>query len=218
MKINSNFEIEKTLLQKGFINICGVDEAGRGPFAGPVTAGAVILNINEEIIGLDDSKKIKSEVKRKILYQDIITKAKDYAVASGSVSDIDELGILNATFKAMREAVESLSIPPDYLLIDGNIYRGFDDYKGECVIGGDAKSLSISAASILAKVTRDEYMNELHAIYPEYNFIKHKGYGTKSHCESILEYGHCDEHRRMFLRKLYEKNNRDWQSSRRTSL
>ena len=204
----SNFDIEKDLIKKGYTTICGIDEAGRGPFAGPVCAGAVVLNMNIIIKDLDDSKKITSEIKRQRIYDDIIKNALDYGVSMVSHEEIDENGILPSTFKAMRQAVEMLKIKPDYLLIDGNLYRSFDDFDGECIIKGDSKSLSISAASIIAKVTRDNYMNEQAKLYPIYDFEKNKGYGgSKHHQNMIIEHGHCPIHRVTFLRKLYEKHN-----------
>lgn len=206
----SSFDIEHELIKEGYTVICGIDEAGRGPFAGPVVAAAVILPIDCEILGLDDSKKIKSEKKRKLISEEIKKVALSYAIAEVSSQEIDEINILNATFKAMREAVDKLSIKPDFLLIDGDKSRNFDDFDNKPVIKGDSLSLSISAASILAKVYRDDYINEQAKIYPNYGFEKHKGYGTKLHTERLLEFGPCPIHRRTFLRKLCEKYNCDW--------
>ena len=207
----SSFDIEHGLLKKGYQTICGIDEAGRGPFAGPVSAAAVILPIDCEIVGLDDSKKIKSEKKRQDLYNEIIEKAIDYSVVMIDNQQIDKEGILVCTFKAMRQAVLNLKQKPDYLLVDGNLYRNFDDFSGECVIKGDSLSLSISAASILAKVTRDNYMNEQAKIYPIYDFEHNKGYGSsKKHQQALIENGHCEIHRIKFLEKLYAKNNCNW--------
>lgn len=202
----SDFSIELNLLEKGYKTICGIDEAGRGPFAGPVCAAAVILPLDCVIDGLNDSKKL-SDKKRKLLFPQIQQKAIDYSIFMVHHGEIDELGILPSTFKAMRNAVLGLKIKPDYLLIDGNLYRNFDDFEGEFVIKGDAKSLSISAASILAKVTRDNFMDEQAKIYPKYLFENNKGYGSKAHQNAILEHGPCHIHRQYYLRKLYAKHN-----------
>ncbi len=184
--------------------ICGCDEAGAGPLAGPVYGAAVILPKGIEITGLNDSKKI-SEKKRDLLYDEIKKHAICYATVSISASEIDEINILNARMKAMNNAVLKLSQTPDFVLIDGNCDRGFEM---ECmmVIGGDGKSANIAAASILAKVERDRYMKNLHESYPDFGFAKHKGYGTKAHIEAILEHGECPEHRQTFLRKIYGRN------------
>lgn len=207
----SDYKFEHELLKKGYVTICGIDEAGRGPFAGPVSAAAVVLKIDTEIEFLDDSKKITSEKKRQKLYEDIIQKAVDYSVCMIDHEEIDEQGILPSTFKAMRQAVLGLKTRPDYLLVDGNIYRNFDDFDGECIIGGDAKSMSISAASILAKVTRDNFMNEQAKLYPEYQFEKNKGYGgSKVHQQAIIDHGPCKIHRLTYLRNLREKHNLNW--------
>ncbi len=184
--------------------ICGCDEAGAGPLAGPVYGAAVILPKGIELEGLNDSKKI-SEKKRDLLYDKIIENCISYAIASISAKEIDEINILNARMKAMREAVLNLSQTPDFVLIDGNCDRGFEM---DCmmVIGGDGKSANIAAASILAKVERDRYMKNLDKTYPEFGFAKHKGYGTKAHVEAILTHGECPEHRQTFLRKIYGRN------------
>ncbi|MFI3116258.1 MAG: ribonuclease HII [Clostridia bacterium] len=207
----SDFTLENELISQGYKTICGIDEAGRGPFAGPVCASAVILPVGCQIKDLDDSKKIKSEKKRQILFEEVTKNAIDYGISMVHHDEIDEIGILPATFKAMRQAVKQLKTKPDYLLVDGNLYRNFDDYAGRFVIGGDGLSLSISGASILAKVTRDNYMNEQALIYPQYEFEKNKGYGgSKAHQNALLEYGPCKIHRMFYLRKFREKHNCNW--------
>lgn len=195
--------IEKEITQKGYKSICGVDEAGRGPLAGPVCASAVILPFDCQIDGLNDSKKI-SEKKREVLFDEIKQKAIAYSICMVDHKTIDEINILNATYLAMKNAVNGLSIKADYALIDGNSSKGLE-IPFECVVGGDAKSPSIAAASILAKVTRDRYMLDKAKEYPEYLFEKHKGYGTKAHYDAILQYGACDIHRQTFLKKFYDK-------------
>ena len=194
-----DFSIENEIKTKGFFAVCGVDEAGRGPLAGPVCAAAVILD--EEIEGLNDSKKL-SEKKREELFPVIKEKAVSFSIAFASVDEIEEYNILNATYLAMNRAIEGLGIPADFALIDGN--RVPTDIKIPCetVVKGDAKSASIAAASILAKVTRDRLMLEEDKKYPEYNFKKHKGYGTKEHTDAILKYGMSPIHRPSFLKKL----------------
>ncbi len=184
--------------------LCGVDEAGRGPLAGDVYAAAVIFGSGVQIDGLNDSKKL-SEKKREALYDEIVAKADAYSVATASVEEIDAYNILNATFLAMRRAVAALHIAPEIILVDGNRLPDWE-YPSQAVVGGDGKSASIAAASILAKVSRDRYMREMARQYPAYQFDKHKGYGTKLHCERILQYGPCEIHRRTFLRKLYGGN------------
>ena len=198
-----NFEIEKEYISDGFNCICGVDEAGRGPLAGPVCAAAVILPVGVVIPGLDDSKKL-TEKKREALYDVIKETAVSYGIAFASEKEIDEMNILNATFLAMKRAVEKLGVKPDLALIDGNQkpHTGINEVT---VIKGDGKSMSIAAASVLAKVTRDRYMIELDKKYPQYEFRKHKGYGTKLHYEKILEYGISDVHRKTFLKNLEDK-------------
>ena len=198
-----NFEIEKEYISDGFNCICGVDEAGRGPLAGPVCAAAVILPVGAMIPGLDDSKKL-TEKKREALYDVIKETAVSYGIAFASEKEIDEMNILNATFLAMKRAVEKLGVKPDLALIDGNQkpHMGINEVT---VIKGDGKSMSIAAASVLAKVTRDRYMLELDKKYPQYEFRKHKGYGTKLHYEKILEYGISDVHRKTFLKNLEDK-------------
>lgn len=195
-----NWDIEAAAREQGKTVICGCDEAGRGPLAGPVFAAAVILPHGIEIPALNDSKKLTEKQREKLF--DIITEvAVDYAVASASVEEIEEINILNASMLAMKRAVESLKNTPDYALIDGNIARGFD-IDARPVIKGDALSPSIAAASILAKVSRDRYCMEMDALYPEYGFAKHKGYATKDHRDAVLKYGASPVHRKSFLKKL----------------
>lgn len=194
-----DFSIENEIRAKGFSAVCGVDEAGRGPLAGPVCAAAVILG--EEIEGLNDSKKL-SEKKREELFPVIKEKALSYSIAFASVEEIEKYNILNATYLAMNRAIEGLDIPADFALIDGNRVPTDISVPCETVIKGDAKSASIAAASILAKVTRDRLMLEEDKKYPEYNFKKHKGYGTKEHTDAILKYGVSPIHRPSFLKKL----------------
>ena len=181
--------------------ICGVDEAGRGPLAGPVYAAAVILSPDAPIEGLNDSKKL-SEKKREALYDVIIERAVAYCVASASVEEIEEYNILNTTYLAMTRAVQGLAITPDLALIDGNRIPPQLGVAAQTVVKGDAKSESIAAASILAKVTRDRLLIEMDARYPQYGFAIHKGYGTAAHTAALKEYGPCPEHRRSFLKKI----------------
>ena len=197
-----DFQIENEYADKGFKAICGIDEAGRGPLAGPVYAAAVILPPDCEIEGLNDSKKL-TEKKREALFDVIIEKALAYGIGTASEKEIDEINILNATFLAMKRAVEALEIKPDLALIDGNQKPKIgSDITEVTVVKGDAKSMSIAAASVLAKVSRDRYMLEMAEKYPQYEFEKHKGYGTKLHYEKIAEYGISDIHRRSFLKKI----------------
>ena len=188
---------------QGYHAICGVDEAGRGPLAGPVCAAAVILPEGMVIEGVNDSKKL-SEKKREALFDVIREKAAAYSIAFASVEEIEELNILNAAMLAMQRAVEGLSVTPDLALIDGNREPALK-IPLKTIVSGDALSESIAAASILAKVSRDRLMLELARQYPEYHFEKHKGYGTKLHREMILRYGPCAIHRPSFLKKL-QKN------------
>ncbi len=194
-----DFSIENEIKAKGFKAVCGVDEAGRGPLAGPVCAAAVI--IDEEIEGLNDSKKL-SEKKREQLFPIILEKAKSYSIAFASVEEIEEYNILNATYLAMNRAIERLNISADFAIIDGNRVPTDISVPCETVVKGDFKSCSIAAASILAKVTRDRLMLEIDKEYPQYNFKKHKGYGTKEHTDLILQYGVSPIHRPSFLKKL----------------
>ena len=200
-----NYEYETQAFQKGFKTVCGVDEAGRGPLAGPVCAAAVILPVGAQIEGLDDSKKI-SEKKREKLFGLITETAVAYSVAFASVEEIEEYNILNATFIAMNRAIDGLNVKPDFAIIDGNKIPTGIKISAEAVVKGDGKSMSVAAASILAKVSRDRLMYDYDEKYPEYGFAKHKGYGTKLHTEMILKYGPTEFHRMSFLKKLYEKN------------
>lgn len=199
-----DYEFENAALNEGFKTVCGIDEAGRGPLAGPVCAAAVILPLGLEIEGLNDSKKL-SEKKREALYDIITEKAVAYSIALVDEKTIDEINILQATFKAMRNAVEGLSVKPDIALIDGNQKPGLS-IEQRTIVKGDAKSMSVAAASILAKVTRDRLMIKLDEEYPEYQFSKHKGYGTKLHYECLEKYGVSPVHRRTFLKKLLGDN------------
>lgn len=192
---------EKAALDSGYKVVCGIDEAGRGPLAGPVYAAAVILPLDLEIEGLNDSKKL-SEKKREMLFDIICEKAVDYSIGVATEQEIDEINILNATFLAMHRAVEGLKIKPDYALIDGNQHPRIPFVTEETVIKGDAKSMSIAAASILAKVSRDRFMLSMASEYPEYEFEKHKGYGTKVHYERLEQYGVSPIHRVTFLKKI----------------
>ena len=191
-----DYTFEKEAAAEGYIRICGVDEAGRGPLAGNVVAAAVIMPEGLVIEGLNDSKKL-SEKKRDALFE-IIKEKTVYSIAWATPAEIDELNILNATMLAMRRAVEGLPEKADFALIDGNCSRGFS-IPTKTVVGGDAKSMSIAAASVLAKVTRDRQCAELDKLYPEYGFAGHKGYPTKAHREKVIEIGPCPEHRRSFL-------------------
>ena len=193
--------LENEIYAEGFSLICGVDEAGRGPLAGPVCAAAVILPRGLEIDGLDDSKKL-SEKKREKLFDDIVNAAVSYGIAFAGVEEIEEHNILGATFMAMNRAIEQLSPKPELALIDGNRNKGIC-IESRCVVKGDSKCVDIVAASILAKVTRDRYMLEMAEKYPQYRFEQHKGYGTKLHYEMLREYGPSPIHRRDFLRKMH---------------
>ncbi len=190
---------ENECINNGYNLVCGVDEAGRGPLAGPVFAASVIFPVNTIIEGINDSKKI-SEKKRERLFETIKQKALAYSIAYATEEEIDEINILNATFLAMSRAVEGLKVKPDIALIDGNRSPELN-IPTMCIIKGDAKSQSIAAASILAKVSRDRLMKELSLKYPEYQFEKHKGYGTALHRELIKKYGCCPIHRKTFLKK-----------------
>lgn len=198
------WEFEQRAWENGFSAVCGVDEAGRGPIAGPVCAGAVILPPNLEIEGLNDSKKL-SEKKREALYDVICEKATAWSVALVDESVIDEINILQATYRAMAQAVKGLSVPADFAYVDGNRSQSLD-VPHLCVIGGDGKVPSVAAASILAKVTRDRLMRRYDAQYPPYGFAKHKGYETRAHDEALLAHGPCPIHRMTFLKKFYEKH------------
>ena len=195
-----SYEHENQYLSEGFTCIAGTDEAGRGPLAGPVCAAAVILPVGLEIEGLNDSKKI-SEKKRDMLFDIICEKAISYGIAYASVEEIDELNILNASQLAMRRAVDMLTPHPDLVIVDGNIARGFD-CKAVTLIKGDSLSMSVAAASILAKVSRDRVCMELDKQYPEYMLAQHKGYSTKLHMDLVRKYGPSPIHRKTFLKFL----------------
>ena len=195
-------ETEKRIEKEGYKLIAGVDEAGRGPLAGPVYAAAVILPQDIRLDGINDSKKL-SPKKREELFDEITEKAVCYSIFSVNEKKIDEINILNATHMAMNGAVNALSKKPDYVIIDGNSIKGMD-IPHETIVKGDAKSISIASASILAKVARDRYITKMAEIYPEYGFGKHKGYGTKEHTDAILKYGVTPIHRKTFLKKLLE--------------
>ena len=203
-KATPTYEYEQAAIDSGFSVVCGIDEAGRGPLAGPVFAAAVVLPIGLDIPGLNDSKKI-TEKKREELFDIIMEKAVTYSVASASEKEIDEINILQATFLAMNRAFEGLALKPDMALIDGNKKPCVDAVE-ETIVKGDAKSMSIAAASILAKVSRDRYMLEMAKLYPEYEFERHKGYGTKLHYEKIAEHGVSEIHRRTFLKGIADKD------------
>lgn len=193
-------EFEKQALSEGYSLICGIDEAGRGPLAGPVVAAAVILPRGHVVEGINDSKKL-TERKREALFEKICEEATAFGIGSATAEEIDQINILQATFLAMRRAVEQLPVQPEIALIDGNQRPGLSLME-RTIVKGDAKSASIAAASILAKVTRDRYMRQMDAAYPAYQFAKHKGYGTKLHYEMLAEYGLCPIHRRSFLKKV----------------
>lgn len=186
--------------------VCGVDEAGRGPLAGDVFAAAVVFAPDTVIEGIDDSKKL-SEKKREKLFDEIIQKALYYSIKIATVDEIESMNILNSAMLAMKRAVESLDIEPDVVLVDGNKTPDIEQ-TAECIVGGDAKSQSIAAASILAKVSRDRYMLEQAEKYPQWLFERHKGYGTKLHYEMIDKFGESPIHRPSFLKKYYEKKNK----------
>jgi len=192
---------EKEYTDKGYKVICGVDEAGRGALAGPVYSAAVILPANIDIPGLNDSKKL-SEDKRSKLYDEIKKVSLAYFIAKAEHDEIDEINILNATYLAMNRAIEGLKIKPYISLIDGNQNSGIK-HNNACIIGGDGKSASIAAASILAKVCRDRYMIDISQKYNEYMFEKHKGYGTKLHYEKLRKFGPSEIHRATFLKRLH---------------
>ena len=194
-------EIEKDLYQKGFEKICGIDEAGRGPLAGPVVIAGVIMPQNSMIEGVNDSKKV-SEKKREKLYDIIIEEAISYSVAIIGQDVIDEINILNATKQGVTKVVDGLDIKPDLIVVDALNHIDTKGIPYDSIIKGDAKCYNIAAASILAKVTRDRIMREWDEIYPQYGFISHKGYGTAKHIAAIKEYGLCPIHRRSFTKNF----------------
>ena len=195
------WELENEIYAEGFSLICGVDEAGRGPLAGPVYAAAVILPRDAVIEGLNDSKKL-TEKKREELFDVITERALSCGISSATVEEIEELNILNATFLAMNRAIAKLDPAPELALIDGNRSTGIA-MPSRCIVKGDSRCADIAAASILAKVSRDRYMLTLAEKYPQYHFEQHKGYGTKLHYEALREYGPSPEHRPSFLRKMH---------------
>lgn len=192
---------ENELRKKGFNKICGIDEAGRGPLAGPVVVASVIMPADSMIEGVNDSKKV-SEKKREILYDKIIEQAISYGVAIIGQDEIDEINILNATKKGLTISLQELTVRPDLILVDALEHIDTIGIPYESIIKGDAKCYSISCASIIAKVTRDRIMREWDKVYPEYNFAQHKGYGTAKHIESIKQYGLCPIHRRSFTKNI----------------
>lgn len=198
------WQIEQSFFQKGIELICGVDEAGRGPLAGPVCAAAVILPAGIDIPGLNDSKKL-SDKRRRELYPIIKENAIAYGIAFADHNEIDEINILQATYLAMERAIAMLEVKPQLALVDGNRAKDFG-IPVETIVHGDSLSASIAAASVLAKVTRDDYMLDMAKIYPEYGFDIHKGYGTKAHYAALTEYGACPIHRMSFLKKFYDKH------------
>lgn len=197
------WEIQNGYAAEGYQSICGVDEAGRGPLAGPVCAAAVILPPGFEIPGLNDSKQLTDKMRRE-LFPVIQAQAIAWGIAMVDEKVIDEINILNATFQAMKEAIDQLSVRPDLALIDGNRVTDFG-VPAIPIVKGDARAASIAAASILAKVARDEYMEKMDEVYPAYGFAVHKGYGTKRHYAAVDQYGLCPIHRKTFFRKYYEQ-------------
>ena len=199
--MNELWTLENEIYAGGVKRLCGVDEAGRGPLAGPVCAAAVILPQNCKIQGLNDSKKL-TEKKREALFDVICAAAVSYGIAFATVEEIEEYNILGATFMAMNRAVAMLDPVPELALIDGNRNTGIQ-IPSRCIVGGDGKCADIAAASVLAKVTRDRYMLQMAELYPQYGFEKHKGYGTKAHYDAIRAYGPSPIHRPSFLRKMH---------------
>ena len=195
------WKFEHQCYDEGFEIVCGVDEAGRGPLAGPVCAAAVILPRDLEIEGLNDSKKL-SDKRRRALFEQITAQAVSYGIAFATEQEIDEINILQATFLAMRRAMERLTVRPSIALIDGNRETDFG-LPVQTIVKGDSLSANIAAASILAKVTRDDFMMQQAELYPQYGFDVHKGYGTCAHYDALRKYGPCPIHRRTFLKKLY---------------
>jgi len=195
------WEPESEQKKQGYVVICGVDEAGRGALAGPVFAAAVILPFAVELKGLNDSKKLTA-AQRERLFNEITSIAVSYSIAKAEHDEIDAINILNASLLAMNRAIGNLSVKPDIALIDGNQNSGIKNCS-KCITGGDGKSASIAAASILAKVSRDRYMTDISAVYSQYAFDKHKGYGTKLHYEKLREFGASDIHRNTFLKRLH---------------
>lgn len=203
-----NFEFEEKAYAEGYKLICGIDEVGRGPLIGPVCAAAVILKQDSVIEGLNDSKKI-SEKKREQLFDVIKKDALAIGIGFASAKEIDEINILNATFLAMKRATQNLDIKPDFALVDGNRIPPEINIPALAIVKGDAKSPSIAAASIIAKVSRDRLMIELDKKHPEYGFAAHKGYPTKAHYAALDEHGEIEGYRKSFLRKYYEKKSKE---------
>ena len=204
--MTTSWEYEQRAMAQGYKAVCGIDEAGRGPLAGPVVAAAVILPYAVTVDGLDDSKKL-TEKKREALYSIICETAVAWSVAAVDEKTIDEINILNATFLAMKQAAEGLALPADFAFVDGNRVKGLS-IPFECVVGGDAKVPSVAAASVLAKVTRDRMMRELALQYPQYGFEQHKAYGTKAHYAALDQYGPSPIHRMSFLKKYFAARER----------
>lgn len=198
-------EIEKDLYQKGFQNICGIDEAGRGPLAGPVVVAGVIMPQDSKIEGVNDSKKV-SEKKREKLYDLILEEAISYSVSIIGQDVIDEINILNATKQGVTNVVEELELKPDLILVDALTHINTKGIPYDSIIKGDAKCYQIAAASIIAKVTRDRIMRQWDEIYPQYGFAQHKGYGTAKHIQAIKEFGLCPIHRRSFTKNFVKVN------------
>ena len=194
-------EIEKDLYTRGFKNICGIDEAGRGPLAGPVVVAGVIMSKDSMIEGVNDSKKV-SEKKREKLYDLIIKEAISYSVAIIGQDVIDDINILNATKQGVTQVVEGLNLKPDLIIVDALTHINTKGIPYESIIKGDAKCYNIAAASIIAKVTRDRIMRQWDEIYPQYGFVSHKGYGTAKHIQAIKEYGLCSIHRKSFTKNF----------------
>lgn len=194
-------QIEKELHNKGFNKICGIDEAGRGPLAGPVVIAGVIMPAESMIEGVNDSKKV-SEKKRELLYDKIIEEAESYSVAIIGQDVIDDINILNATKQGVTNVVKGLDLRPDLIIIDALQHIDTDGVLYDSIVKGDAKCYSIAAASIIAKVTRDRIMREWDKVYPQYGFVQHKGYGTAKHIQAIKEYGLCPIHRRSFTKNF----------------
>jgi len=202
--MQSNTEFDMQFRSEDVTLLCGIDEAGRGPFAGPVCAAAVILPAGVDIEGLNDSKKL-TEKKREALFPIICEKALAYSIAFAEVEEIEQYNILQATFMAMKRAVDGLSVKPQYILVDGNKLPPELPAPAQPLIKGDALSASVAAASVLAKVSRDRLMYEYDELYPQYGFAAHKGYGTAVHCEAILKHGVLPCHRQSFLKKLFDR-------------
>ena len=204
--VNELLEYEKKELLKGNTLVAGVDEVGRGPLAGPVVTAAVIMDLDNLIDGVDDSKKL-SEKKREMLYDEILKRAKAVQICEADNNVIDQINILEATKKCMANSILNLEIKPDVVLVDAVKLEGLGDIKQEAIIKGDSKSYNIACASIVAKVYRDRLMASLDDRYPGYNFKKHKGYGTKEHILAIKEIGPCEIHRKSFIKNFVGENN-----------